>query len=55
MMLIINWRLALLAMVILPIVTIVTVYFRKRIRRSSQSERTAMGALAPFSTNICMA
>ncbi|HRW09737.1 MAG TPA: ABC transporter ATP-binding protein [Caldilineaceae bacterium] len=48
MMLIINWRLALLAMIILPIVTVVTVYFRKRIRRSSQSERTAMARISAF-------
>ncbi|MCB0064313.1 MAG: ABC transporter ATP-binding protein, partial [Caldilineaceae bacterium] len=48
MMMIINWRLALLAMVILPIVTLVTVYFRKRIRRSSQSERTAMARISSF-------
>ncbi|MCB0100072.1 MAG: ABC transporter ATP-binding protein, partial [Caldilineaceae bacterium] len=48
MMLIINWRLALLAMAILPVVAIATIYFRKRIRRSSQGERTAMAYISSF-------
>lgn len=48
MMFYINWRLALLALFILPVVTVVTVYFRKRIRRSSQSERTAMAHISAF-------
>ncbi|MCB0081506.1 MAG: ABC transporter ATP-binding protein, partial [Caldilineaceae bacterium] len=48
MMLIINWRLALLAMAILPVVAVATIYFRKRIRRSSQGERTAMAYISSF-------
>jgi len=47
-MLFLNWRLALIAMMILPVVGVVTVYFRKRIRRSSQGERTAMAHISSF-------
>jgi ATP-binding cassette subfamily B multidrug efflux pump len=39
-----NWRLALLSLCILPLVAVVTWYFRKRIRRSSSGERSALGA-----------
>jgi len=47
-MLFLNWRLALIAMMILPVVGVVTIYFRKRIRRSSQGERTAMAHISSF-------
>lgn len=48
MMFLINWRLALLTLLILPVVAVVTVYFRRRIRRSSQGERTAMARISAF-------
>ncbi|MEM7124910.1 MAG: ABC transporter ATP-binding protein [Chloroflexota bacterium] len=44
----INWRLALLAMAILPVVLAVTVYFRARLRRSSTGERSAMAHISSF-------
>lgn len=48
MMFAINWRLALLALAILPIVLVVTVYFRARLRRSSTGERSAMTRISSF-------
>ncbi|MEM7536700.1 MAG: ABC transporter ATP-binding protein [Chloroflexota bacterium] len=47
-MFIINWRLASLAIIILPVVLVVTVYFRRRLRRSSQGERSAMARISSF-------
>ena len=43
-----NWRLALLSLSILPLVAVVTWYFRKRIRRSSGSERSALARISAF-------
>ena len=48
MMFTINWRLALMAVVILPVVLVVTVYFRARLRRSSTGERSAMAHISSF-------
>ncbi len=47
-MLLTNWRLALLAMVLMPVLAIVTRYFRQRIRRSSTGERSAMARISSF-------
>lgn len=44
----VNWRLALLSLAILPIVFVVTRYFRRRIRRSSSGERTAQARISAF-------
>lgn len=43
-----NWRLALLSLAVLPIVTVVTRYFRARIRNSSSGERSAMALISSF-------
>jgi len=47
-MLALNWRLALLALAVLPILALVTRYFRRRIRGSSTSERTALARTSSF-------
>ncbi len=44
----VNWRLALLALAVLPILLIVTVSFRRMIRRSSSGERTALAQVSGF-------
>ncbi|MCC6455400.1 MAG: ABC transporter ATP-binding protein [Caldilineaceae bacterium] len=44
----VNWRLALLALAVLPIVALTTRYFRARIRRSSSGERTAQARISSF-------
>ncbi len=44
----VNWRLALLALAILPVLLAVTRYFRWRIRRSSTGERTALARISGF-------
>jgi ATP-binding cassette, subfamily B, multidrug efflux pump len=44
----INWRLALLALAVLPILALVTRYFRSRIRSSSTGERTALARTSAF-------
>lgn len=43
-----NWRLALLALAVLPVLALVTRYFRWRIRRSSTGERTALAKTTSF-------
>jgi len=43
-----NWRLALLAMVLMPLLVMVTRYFRQRIRLSSSGERSAMARISSF-------
>ena len=43
-----NWRLALLSLAILPLVAVVTWYFRKRIRRSSSGERSALARISAY-------
>jgi ATP-binding cassette, subfamily B, multidrug efflux pump len=43
-----NWRLALLAMVLMPVLGLVTRYFRQRIRLSSSGERSAMARISSF-------
>ncbi|HRW05833.1 MAG TPA: ABC transporter ATP-binding protein [Caldilineaceae bacterium] len=43
-----NWRLALLAIVVMPVLGLVTRYFRQRIRQSSTGERTAMALISSF-------
>lgn len=44
----VNWRLALLSLAVLPLLTLVTRFFRKRIRRSSASERTLIGRVSEY-------
>jgi ATP-binding cassette, subfamily B, multidrug efflux pump len=43
-----NWRLALLALAILPVLVLITRFFRRRIRRSSTGERTALAKTTSF-------
>lgn len=43
-----NWRLALIAIIVMPVLAIVTRYFRQRIRRSSSGERRAMALISSF-------
>jgi ATP-binding cassette, subfamily B, multidrug efflux pump len=43
-----NWRLALLSLAILPVLTLVTIYFRRRIRHSSSGERSALARTSSF-------
>lgn len=47
-MFVVNWRLALISLAILPFLTLVTIYFRKRIRESSGDERSAMADISSF-------
>jgi ATP-binding cassette subfamily B multidrug efflux pump len=47
-MLVLNWRLALLALAVLPVLALVTRYFRRRIRGSSTGERTALARTSTF-------
>ena len=44
----VNWRLALLSLAVLPVVAIVTRYFRARIRLSSTGERSAQARISAF-------
>lgn len=44
----VNWRLALLALAVLPILFFVTRYFRARIRASSSSERSTLARISGF-------
>lgn len=44
----VNWRLALVALAVLPVLAFVTRYFRRRIRRSSTGERTALARTTSF-------
>lgn len=44
----VNWRLALLSLAVLPIVALVTRYFRARIRLSSSGERSAQARISAF-------
>lgn len=44
----INWQLALMALGVLPILAVVTIYFRRRIRNSSTGERTALAQASAF-------
>lgn len=44
----VNWRLALLALAVLPVLMFVTRYFRRRIRGSSTGERTALARISGF-------
>jgi ATP-binding cassette subfamily B protein len=44
----VNWRLALLALAVLPVLLIVTRSFRRMIRRSSSGERTALARVSGF-------
>ena len=43
-----NWRLALLALSVLPVLALITRFFRRRIRRSSSGERTALAKTTSF-------
>ncbi|MFN8440276.1 MAG: ABC transporter ATP-binding protein [Caldilineaceae bacterium] len=43
-----NWQLALLALSVLPLVTIATRFFRRRIRQSSTGERAALARISSF-------
>ena len=43
-----NWRLALVAIIVMPVLAVVTRYFRQRIRRSSSGERRAMALISSF-------
>ncbi len=47
-MLVVNWRLALLSLAVLPVLALVTRFFRQRIRRSSTGERTALARASAF-------
>lgn len=47
-MFVVNWKLALLALAVLPLVALTTRYFRARIRRSSSGERTAQARISSF-------
>lgn len=47
-MLVVNWRLALLSLAVLPVLALVTRFFRRRIRRSSTGERTALARASAF-------
>ena len=44
----VNWRLALLALAVLPVLVLVTRYFRSQIRSSSTGERTALAKTSAF-------
>jgi ATP-binding cassette, subfamily B, multidrug efflux pump len=44
----VNWRLALLSLAVLPVVFLVTRYFRARIRLSSSGERSAQARISSF-------
>jgi ATP-binding cassette subfamily B protein len=44
----VNWRMALLALAVLPLLTIATRFFRRRVRRSSESERSMIGQVSAF-------
>ncbi len=43
-----NWRLALLALAVLPVLALVTRFFRRRIRRSSDAERSMIGRVGAY-------
>lgn len=43
-----NWRLAIIALAVLPVVYFITRYFRKRIRESSGGERSALARISAF-------
>jgi ATP-binding cassette subfamily B multidrug efflux pump len=43
-----NWRLALIALAVLPVVYFLTRYFRQRIRNSSTGERSALARISAF-------
>lgn len=47
-MVVLNWKLALLSLAVLPVVAVVTTYFRARIRRSSMGERSALARISSF-------
>ncbi len=47
-MFVVNWRMALLALAVLPVLALVTRYFRRRIRRSSGGERSALARISGF-------
>jgi ATP-binding cassette, subfamily B, multidrug efflux pump len=47
-MLLVNWRLGLLVLAVLPLLALVTIYFRRRIRRSSSGERSALARTSSF-------
>lgn len=44
----VNWKLALLALAVLPLLFVVTRYFRRRIRMSSESERAMIAKVSTF-------
>lgn len=44
----VNWRLALLALAVLPLLVLVTRYFRRRIRAASANERAALARSSSF-------
>ncbi len=43
-----NWRLALLVLAILPVLALVTRFFRRRIRQSSSAERSMIGRVSQY-------
>lgn len=47
-MFVVNWQLALLALAVLPLLAVVTIFFRRRIRRSSASERSLSARVSEF-------
>ncbi|MBX0329053.1 ABC transporter ATP-binding protein/permease [Oscillochloris sp. ZM17-4] len=44
----VNWALALISLAVLPVLLAITIYFRRRIRRSSTGERTALARTSSF-------
>ncbi len=44
----VNWRLALLSLAVLPLLAVATRYFRRRIRQSSDAERTMIGRVSAY-------
>jgi len=47
-MFLVNWRLALLSLAILPVLVLVTRQFRRRIRQASSAERTMIGRVSQY-------
>lgn len=47
-MLVVNWKLALLVLAILPLLAVVTRFFRRRIRRSSDAERSMIARVSGY-------
>jgi ATP-binding cassette subfamily B protein len=44
----VNWRMAFLALAVLPLLAVATRFFRRRVRRSSESERSMISRVSSF-------